>query len=222
MEKTTPACARCPYPGAERLCNSAEGKGLPSCPTEHRKELLAESMRLYEDPATRKFAQAASIQEGRGYERLDGNRVRPVKPRILEIAEFAAKMEYRRLGLVFCEGLAGEARAVDAFFRGKGFEMVSVVCKAGRTPKEVLGLEDRQKILPGTLEPMCNPIYQAKILNAEKVDFNILMGLCVGHDSLVIQHLDAPVTILAAKDRLMGHNPLAAVYNLDSYYAFLK
>ena len=111
---------------------------------------------------------------------------------------------------------------MDAFFRGKGFEMVSVVCKAGRTPKEVLGLEDRQKILPGTLEPMCNPIYQAKILNAEKVDFNILMGLCVGHDSLVIQHLDAPVTILAAKDRLMGHNPLAAVYNLDSYYAFLK
>ncbi len=100
--------------------------------------------------------------------------------------------------------------------------MVSVVCKAGRTPKERIGLQEHQKILPGSFEPMCNPIYQAHIVNDEKVDFNILMGLCVGHDSLVIKHLDAPVTILAVKDRLMGHNPLAAVYNLDSYYAFLS
>ncbi len=69
---------------------------------------------------------------------------------------------------------------------------------------------------------MCNPIYQAKIVNDQKVDFNILMGLCVGHDSLVLKYIDAPVTILAVKDRLMGHNPLAAVYNLDSYYSYLN
>jgi uncharacterized metal-binding protein len=100
--------------------------------------------------------------------------------------------------------------------------VVSIVCKAGRTPKEQIGVLDEQKIMPGTFEPMCNPIYQADIVNDAKVDFNILMGLCVGHDSLVIQHLDAPVTILAAKDRVLGHNPLAAVYNMDSYYAFLK
>ena len=29
---------------------------------------------------------------------------------------------------------------------------------------------------------MCNPILQAKILNAEHTDLNIVMGLCVGHD----------------------------------------
>jgi uncharacterized metal-binding protein len=44
----------------------------------------------------------------------------------------------------------------------------------------------------------------------------------VGHDSLVIKHLEAPVTVLAVKDRLMGHNPLAAVYNMGSYYAHLN
>ena len=118
--------------------------------------------------------------------------------------------------------LAGEAKAVDKFYGGKGFEVVSVACKAGRTPKEAIGLNDDQKIFPNTVESMCNPIFQAEIVNNEKVEFNILMGLCVGHDSLVIKYLDAPVTVLAVKDRLMGHNPLAAVYNMDSYYAYLK
>ena len=33
---------------------------------------------------------------------------------------------------------------------------------------------------------ICNPILQAEILNKEKTDLNIVMGLCVGHDSLFI------------------------------------
>jgi uncharacterized metal-binding protein len=73
-----------------------------------------------------------------------------------------------------------------------------------------LRLRDEQKILPGSFEPMCNPIYQAIIVNDEKVDFNILLGLCVGHDSLVLKYIDALATILAVKDRLMGHNGCAA------------
>ncbi len=179
-------------------------------------------MSRYEDPEVLRFAQNASIQEAACYQRLDENTVKPLKPRILEIAEFAQKMAYKRLGLIFCVGLVAEAKAVDKFYRARGFEMVSVACKAGRMPKEAIGLNEEQKILPNTFEPMCNPIYQAELANDEKVDFNILLGLCVGHDSLVIKHLEAPVTILAAKDRLMGHNPLAAVYNMNSYYAHLN
>ncbi len=148
--------------------------------------------------------------------------MKPLKPRILEIAEFSEKMHYIKLGFIFCEGLAKEAKAVDKFYRAWGFDVISVVCKAGRTGKERLDLKDEQKILPGTFEPMCNPIFQAEIVNEAKVDFNVLLGLCVGHDSLVLQHIDAPATILAVKDRLMGHNPLAAVYNLDSYYSYIK
>jgi uncharacterized metal-binding protein len=222
MTELTPSCAKCPYPWPERLCNNEDGKGLASCPTTTKKELLEKSMALYADPEVLRFAQNASIQEAACYERLDENSVKPLKPRILEIAEFADRMDYKRLGLIFCVGLAAEAKAVETFYSVRGFEMISVACKAGRTPKEAIGLTDEQKILPGTFEPMCNPIYQAEIVNDEKVDFNILLGLCVGHDSLVIKHLDAPVTILAAKDRLMGHNPLAAVYNMNSYYAHLK
>lgn len=65
---------------------------------------------------------------------------------------------------------------------------------------------------------MCNPIGQAKLLNDRKTDLNIILGLCVGHDSLFIKYSDAPITVLAAKDRVLGHNPLAAIYTSHSYY----
>lgn len=221
MKEMKPTCARCPHPGSEKMCNIKDGKGLANCPILHKKKVLEESIRLYDEPETLRFARNATIQEGECYQELNG-RLRPVKPRILEIAEFAQKMKYQKLGFIFCEGLAGEAKVVDRYFKDHDFDVISVVCKAGRTPKEQIGILDDQKIVPGTIESMCNPIFQAGVVNDEKVDFTILMGLCVGHDSLVIKHLDAPVTILAVKDRLLGHNPLAAVYNLDSYYSFLK
>ena len=46
----------------------------------------------------------------------------------------------------------------------------------------------------------------------------MLLGLCVGHDSLFMKHSVAPVTVLAVKDRVLGHNPLAAIYMADGYY----
>ena len=224
MTTSMPNCARCPYPAAERLCNTPEGKGLPACPTIHREALLEQSMQVYTDPAIGEFARQASIQEGQCFEPIapGSDTVKPVKPRILEVVEFAHKMNYQRLGLLFCDGLVREARRVERFFSKAGFEVVSVVCKVGCTAKEAIGVRDDQKIFPGAFEPMCNPVHQAKILNHEKTQFNVVMGLCVGHDSLVFQHSEAPCTVLAAKDRVMGHNPLAAVYQIDDYYKFLQ
>jgi uncharacterized metal-binding protein len=131
-------------------------------------------------------------------------------------------MNYTRLGLIFCAGLAREGKRVAEFYRSKGFEMVSVLCNVGQVPKESLGLADKQKIAIGRHESMCNPISQAMMMNDAQTHFNILVGLCVGHDSLVFKYSTAPCTVLAAKDRVFGHNPLAAVYTLDSYYRYLK
>ena len=69
---------------------------------------------------------------------------------------------------------------------------------------------------------MCNPVMQAKILNKEKTDMNIVMGLCVGHDSLFYKYSEALVTTLVAKDRVMGHNPAAALYTSESSYGKLN
>ena len=68
---------------------------------------------------------------------------------------------------------------------------------------------------------MCNPIMQAELLNDAETDFNILVGLCVGHDSLFFKYSDAMTTVLVAKDRVLGHNPAAALYTTSTYYARL-
>ena len=65
---------------------------------------------------------------------------------------------------------------------------------------------------------MCNPIAQAEILNREGTDFNIAVGLCVGHDSLLFKYAKSLTTVLIAKDRVLGHNPAAALYTSSSYY----
>ena len=41
---------------------------------------------------------------------------------------------------------------------------------------------------------MCNPIAQAELLNRAETQFNICLGLCVGHDSLFYRYSQAPVT----------------------------
>lgn len=217
-------CARCPYKTAERLCRVEDGKAPENCPTANGPERIAKSREVYEDPEIREFARQASIQEAEGYANRDAGygRVRPQKTRIEEIMEFSRRMGYERLGIAFCMGLAAEAKAVEKIFSAHGFTVVSAICKAGRVPKEAIGLTDDQKIAVGQFEAMCNPVLQAMILNDAKSDFNVLLGLCVGHDALFFKHADAPCTVLAVKDRVLGHNPLAAVYNADSYYRSLK
>jgi uncharacterized metal-binding protein len=65
---------------------------------------------------------------------------------------------------------------------------------------------------------MCNPILQARLLNRAKTDLNVVIGLCVGHDSLFYRYSEAYVTTLVTKDRVTGHNPAAALYTSHSYY----
>jgi uncharacterized metal-binding protein len=215
------ACDRCPFSKPERFCQNPEGQNPSFCPTENKSELLKQALKKLGDSQLREFAVQAAIQEKEGYNLQNGVPT-PAKPRLLEIIEFARKMKYERLGLAFCSGLFQESRAVGRILSDKGFTLVSAACKAGQIPKEELGLRQDQKVQPGSFEPMCNPIFQAMILNEGKTDFNIVLGLCVGHDSLLFQFAEAPCTVLAAKDRLLGHNPLAAIYTLDSYYRHLE
>ena len=218
------ACAACDIDIPEKICMTDEGTASKGCPTVSRRQVLAESNREYEKPDIREFARQASIQEAECY----ANRherpyvMQPTKTRIVEICEFARRMGYRRLGLAFCIGLMKEAAIVADILESKGFEVVSVVCKAGRSSKDLLGLDEKDKIYRDTDEAMCNPIYQARLMNHEKTEFNVLLGLCVGHDSLFFKYAEAPTTVLAAKDRVTGHNPLAAVYLSDSYYQKIK
>jgi uncharacterized metal-binding protein len=225
MHNETPNCARCPYKVSDRFCRTEDGKSHDFCPTRNVPELVDQSLKEHNNtPGICEFAKQASIQEADGYmnRNLGYELVRASKTRIEEIMGFAEKMNYKRLGMAFCIGLSKEAKVVEKLFSSKGFEMVSAVCKVGRISKEHIGVGKDQQIAPDTTEAMCNPVLQAMILNKEKTDLNVLLGLCVGHDSLFFKYTEAPCTVLAVKDRLLGHNPLAAVYNVDSYYRCLK
>jgi uncharacterized metal-binding protein len=224
MNEHLPGCARCPIDVADRICQAEGGKALSFCPTQNKTDIIAKARKELENPDVYEFARQASIQEGEGYgdRELGYERVHPIKPRLVETIEFARRMQYQRIGLAFCIGLRKEAQVVERLLTSYGFEVVSAVCKVGRTPKESIGVQDTQKIRIGCFEAMCNPIAQAFVLNDEKTEFNVVVGLCVGHDSLFLKYAEAPCTVLAAKDRLLGHNPLAAVYTINSYYRSLK
>ena len=224
MDKELPGCARCPFEPSGRICQDEDGKAPPFCPTVNEAQVIEKALEELKKPEILEFARQASIQEGEGYadRELGYARARPHKPRIVEIIEFAGKMKYKKIGLVFCIGLWREAKVVESLLAANGFKVVSGLCKVGRVPKEMLGVRDDQKIKIGCFEPMCNPIAQAFLFNEEKTEFNVIMGLCVGHDSLFLKYAQAPCTVFAVKDRLLGHNPLAAIYNIDSYYRSLK
>jgi uncharacterized metal-binding protein len=215
-----PACASCDVAPLNRICFSENGAASKGCPTVMQKSILDEARREYEIPEIREFARQASIQEGECYANRDQgiDAIQAMKPRIVEVCEFAEKMGYHRLGMAFCGGLINEAAVFERILMNHGFEVISVMCKAGRVTKDEIGVKDEEKVLWGTHETMCNPIFQAKLLNNEKTDFNILLGLCVGHDSLFFKYSDALTTVLAVKDRVTGHNPLAVLYLSNSYY----
>jgi uncharacterized metal-binding protein len=221
MEFVKPECAKCGI--KDKICSSPEGRGPAFCPTLQRKEVIGKANEEYAKPDILKFAYQASVQEAECYINRDVKPyvLHPTKPRVQEVCEFAQKMGYKRLGIAFCGGLHSEARSLNQILEAQGFEVVSIVCKAGGTPKEQIGIKEREKIRIGEFESMCSPIAQAMILNEEKTDFNILLGLCVGHDSLFLKYSEAYCTVLVAKDRVLSHNPCAALYTTGSYYARL-
>ncbi len=219
-----PTCAVCPVRVSERFCRQEKGKAPSNCPSTRSPEVIKETLEILKEPEVMEFVRQASIQEGEAYGGRDKGyaNIHPIKPRIQETVEFAQKMKFQRICLVFCIGMRKEAEIIHKIFTDNGFETISVMCKAGAMSKEEIGLLREQQIDPSTFEAMCNPILQALTANYHNSDLNVLFGVCVGHDALFLKYAEGYSTVLACKDRLLGHNPLAAIYQYDSYYRYLK
>lgn len=207
------SCANC----ATAACDD-EGAQTPFpdfCMTKRTDdEVFEESLCAYrDDPETARIFQAAAEVEGLYYGRLT---------RVEEIMVFARRIGAQRIGIATCSGLLAETQAFAKILRAKGFDDVcAVACKVGKIDKKRAGIADDMKVHPGCFEPTCNPIAQARILNEAGTDLNVIVGLCVGHDTLFIKHSEAPVTYLVVKDRVLAHNPAAALYTKGSYYGRL-
>ena len=202
MHYTCPSCTVYACPGPDH------SKMPANCPMKNG-EMMTEIMKAYEESENHKFYVTCSALEAEGHCKW---------PRLKETVELCSRMGYRRIGLAFCRGLRKEAKVVANLLQSRGFEVVSVICKTGGISKEEVGLAEDQKVHPGQFESMCNPIAQAKLLNEQKTEFNIALGLCVGHDSLFYKYSDALVTTLVAKDRVLAHNPCGAIYCAEGYF----
>jgi uncharacterized metal-binding protein len=223
--RTSPNCARCVKGDCSPRIKASEtpqkDRLAAFCPMKNAPGVIEKAVAEYDNPEVREFARQASKQEFECYERIPGG-LRPKNPRILELIQFSRKCGYKKLGLAFCVGLQNEARALTDILENNGFEVVSVCCKVGAVAKENIGIKPEEKMAGAeNWESMCNPIAQAEILNSEKVDLAVMLGLCIGHDTLFIRYCQRPMTVIAVKDRVTGHNPLAPLYTSSTYYRYI-
>jgi len=208
IEYRGPICAVC----GTKACSAAPGTKQPPpfCPMLAEPELLQQVQQTYvEREDLRRLAQESARTESAGYCRTT---------RVEDTMDFARRIGAKRLGIAHCVGLMEEAKAARNIFLAGGFEVYTVCCTVGSIPKEIIGLEDREKVRPGQYEALCSPLGQAALLNKAGTQLNVVIGLCVGHDSLFFMHSQAPATVLIAKDRVLGHNPVACLYTSHSYY----
>ena len=184
----------------------------PGCPTLNKTEELEAAKQKLAQPENKVMAQNVA-KTWKDYGKLT---------RVEETVLYAQLQGAQKLGLAFCVGLGEEAEKFTNILLNAGFDVVSACCMYGGLSAEDVDLADEDKIVPGMRQPMCNPIGQAELMNHAKTDLNIILGLCVGDDTLFIKHSEAPVTVLAVKDRVLAHNPLGALYTSRSIYTRLN
>lgn len=210
ISKQCLTCADCRV----KACFNREEEKYPSfCLTkEVDTELLEQAKEMYlNDEINHRLALVGAEVEANFYGKYT---------RVQETVEFIKRYGAKKVGIATCVGLLNEAGIFAKILKAHGIEYYAVGCKIGAVEKSEIGIPKENTLSKGEkYESMCNPIMQAKVLNKEKTDLNILIGLCVGHDSLFIRHSEAPVTVLIVKDRVTGHNPAVALYTKGSIYS---
>ncbi len=120
--------------------------------------------------------------------------------RVDEIIEYAKESGMERIGIAHCIAFNHESEYLEKILRDEGFNVSRVSCKYGRVPFDDL--------LPGYKGISCNPAGQAKYLEENGTELNIMMGLCLGHDMIFNARSKAPVTPLVVKDRKLQQNTI--------------
>jgi uncharacterized metal-binding protein len=124
----------------------------------------------------------------------------PKIDRVQEIIEYAKHTGMKTIGIANCTTFNKEADKLEEMLIGEGFSVAKVNCKLGRVPFTDL--------VPGYRGVSCNPAGQAKYLEDNNTELNIMMGLCLGHDIIFNSKSKAPVTPLIVKDRKLKHQTL--------------
>lgn len=206
MKKQVPQCVKCTV---FRCSTKEKDKRVPaSCPTEKYSDLINEMIEKHNLPEN----QAINLAWRQLMDRIRN----PENPREIlswtrvdEIMEYARIRGMTKLGIATCYALMAESRLLSNILERNGFSVVSISCLCGEVNPGDVGITGRV---------FCNPIMQAEVLNREKTELNIMVGLCLGHDILFLRYCKAETTPLVVKDRALGHNPVAALYLSQGYF----
>jgi uncharacterized metal-binding protein len=210
-----PQCAKCSGAYCRSMPLEEINKDiLPEyCPMKTSEETIKSVIGKFGLNDVKRIYLPATITEKEAYELIRGVRM-AVRPRIKELIEFGKLIHAKKIGVAFCAGMRDEAKRIVELLERTGFVVASVLCKCGGIDKTRLQVAKEYKIGdPLKFEAGCNPVLQAELLNKAETDINVIVGLCLGHDMLFAMNSKAPVTTLIVKDRLLGHNPVIALYS---------
>ena len=203
MDGTGFSCLSC----AGEACEFQTGGNPPQCVERLVDEAIHDEVHArYREPENHRIMQAAALTSERCANLT----------RVQETMEFAARMGARKIGIATCTMLLDENRTLRKLLERAGFEVFGVACKVEGNRRADLGLAPAAGGGEGPV--LCNPVMQARLLEEEGTDLNIVMGLCVGHDTLFYRHSHAPTTTLVTKDHATGHNACAGLYASKSVY----
>jgi uncharacterized metal-binding protein len=195
-------------------------KGAPPyCPTNAQEDVCEQARAKYTDK-TLKFARDTTLIENACYaiDPNTGNAILPMvtlHPRAEEIIMLAKVSNFKKLGLAFCLELQKEAELYTDILEKNGFEVVAVCCKVGGIPKEEIDVSEEEKVFgPGSEETMCSGLIMAELLNSENTEMNVLMGICVGQDSLFFKYADVFTIPFVVMDRVYGGATMAGIYQV--------
>jgi len=189
-------CATC----VKTSCFRGDLDAMPkTCPT-RIETAIATDATPYRDDARAELMRAADQTPFAE----DGSK----RNRVQEVASFAVARGMKRVGIAFCVTLIKEAQELSRQLRGAGLETELVCCRVGAIDYDEIALP---KAHPDRFAAICNPVAQARLLNQRQVNLVVQMGLCIGHDLVLQEECEAPVTTLVVKDRVLDHHTIQAL-----------
>lgn len=200
-------CASCKM----ESCFKGDKENMPkNCPM-RCSEYMDSILSKYDSPEIHKFYQATKMCVGTE----DEHRYTPRTRAFIDLCKY---MGYKKIGMAFCAMFWEEAELYAKILRRNGLEVVSACCLNGGFNETEHDVPLPEVCVKPGFDPACNPIGQAVLLNEQKTEFNVVIGLCLGHDSLFMKYSDAMCTVMAIKDVAMANgNPLNALKLYHNY-----
>jgi uncharacterized metal-binding protein len=113
------------------------------------------------------------------------------RSRLQELINFIRLSGYKKIGIANCLSKQKEAEKLKLLLEKYDLDVFAINCK-----ESGLQASDIDASMCGAC---CDPLSQAEYLNEQNTEFNIIVGLCLGHGLLFEKYSKVPVTTILVK-----------------------